>query len=143
MRTYERHRIRAHDRRRVRKGNSAEGFRGAFREPTLHTATLLFRGIYPRRDSSEIGSTQDTCKEPLFSRTRQTAKSDIRREVIGRWEYLNTSSNRPDEGPLSPHDGFLELCALSTSGELTEVDRQKLEGHLQVCPVCREALQQY
>ena len=56
---------------------------------------------------------------------------------------MSTASSRRDEGPLSPHDEFLELCALSTSGELTEVDGRKLEGHLQVCLFCREALQQY
>ena len=42
-----------------------------------------------------------------------------------------------------PHDEFLELCAISTSGELTEEERKRLEEHLAVCPSCREALEQY
>jgi hypothetical protein len=43
----------------------------------------------------------------------------------------------------SPHDEFLALCALSTSGELTEEERTRLQEHLAVCPSCGEALKQY
>jgi hypothetical protein len=42
-----------------------------------------------------------------------------------------------------PHDEFLELCALSTSGELTEEEQTKLDEHLLVCASCREAIKQY
>jgi len=42
-----------------------------------------------------------------------------------------------------PHDEFLELCAVSTSGELTEEEQRRLQEHLAVCPSCREALRQY
>jgi hypothetical protein len=42
-----------------------------------------------------------------------------------------------------PHDEFLELCAVSTSGELTEEEQKRLQDHLAVCPSCREAIQQY
>ena len=42
-----------------------------------------------------------------------------------------------------PHDEFLELCAVSTSGELTEEEHNKLESHLAVCGSCLEALRQY
>ena len=42
-----------------------------------------------------------------------------------------------------PHDEFLELCAVSTSGQLTEEEQKKLQEHLAVCQSCREALQQY
>jgi len=42
-----------------------------------------------------------------------------------------------------PHDEFLELCALSTSGELTEEEQTKLDAHLLVCTTCREAVKQY
>jgi hypothetical protein len=42
-----------------------------------------------------------------------------------------------------PHDEFLELCAVSTSAELTEEEQKRLEEHLAVCPSCREALRQY
>ena len=42
-----------------------------------------------------------------------------------------------------PHDEFLELCAASTSGELTEEEQKRLQKHLAICPSCREALRQY
>ena len=43
----------------------------------------------------------------------------------------------------SPHDEFLELCAVSTSGQLTREEKQRLQEHLAVCPACREAMAQY
>ena len=42
-----------------------------------------------------------------------------------------------------PHDEFLELCAVSTSGQLSEEDQRRLQEHLAVCSSCRDALQQY
>jgi len=42
-----------------------------------------------------------------------------------------------------PHDEFLELCAISTSGQLSEEDQRRLQEHLSVCSSCRSALQQY
>jgi hypothetical protein len=45
--------------------------------------------------------------------------------------------------PTEPHDEFLELCAVSTSGQLTEEEQKRLQEHLAVCQSCREALQQY
>ena len=42
-----------------------------------------------------------------------------------------------------PHDEFLELCAASTTGELSDDERTRLEQHLAVCASCREALRQY
>ena len=44
---------------------------------------------------------------------------------------------------IEPHDEFLELCAVSTSGQLSEEDQRRLREHLAVCSSCREALQQY
>jgi hypothetical protein len=44
---------------------------------------------------------------------------------------------------MGPHDEFLELCAVSTTGELTADEQAKLHAHLAGCPECREALQQY
>jgi hypothetical protein len=46
----------------------------------------------------------------------------------------------PETGP---HDEFLELCAVSTSGELTEEEQTRLQKHLAVCEACRDALSQY
>jgi hypothetical protein len=42
-----------------------------------------------------------------------------------------------------PHQEFLELCALSTTGELTAEERARLEEHLSYCMECREIQQQY
>lgn len=44
---------------------------------------------------------------------------------------------------IEPHDEFLELCAVSTSGQLSEEDQRRLQEHLVGCSSCREALQQY
>ena len=45
--------------------------------------------------------------------------------------------------PSGPHDEFLELCAVSTSGQLSEEEQNRLRAHLAVCPACREALCEY
>ena len=44
---------------------------------------------------------------------------------------------------MQPHDEFLELCAVSTSGELSEQERRKLEAHLAGCAECRQALREF
>jgi hypothetical protein len=45
--------------------------------------------------------------------------------------------------PSGPHDEFVELCAVSTSDQLSQEDQERLREHLAACPSCREALQQY
>ena len=52
---------------------------------------------------------------------------------------------KPGAGALSrsPHDEFLELCALSTSGQLTAEESARLQEHLAICPFCREAVKQF
>jgi hypothetical protein len=42
-----------------------------------------------------------------------------------------------------PHDEFLELCAVSTSGNLSEEEWKKLRNHLAVCLECRQALKEF
>jgi hypothetical protein len=44
---------------------------------------------------------------------------------------------------MSSHDEFLELCAVSTSGQLTAQEQTRLQEHLAGCASCREALKQY
>jgi Putative zinc-finger len=44
---------------------------------------------------------------------------------------------------MRPHEEFLELCALLTSGDLTEEEQQKLREHLAVCAECRQALKEF
>ena len=44
---------------------------------------------------------------------------------------------------MRPHDEFLELCAVSTSGNLSEEEWKKLQNHLAACPECRQALKEF
>jgi hypothetical protein len=45
--------------------------------------------------------------------------------------------------PSGPHDEFLEICAVSTSGQLSQEDQARLREHLAVCGACRDALREY
>jgi hypothetical protein len=42
-----------------------------------------------------------------------------------------------------PHDEFLELCAASFSGELSDEEHKRLQEHLAICPSCRDVHRQY
>jgi predicted nucleic acid-binding Zn-ribbon protein len=42
-----------------------------------------------------------------------------------------------------PHEEFLELSALSTSGELSEQEQKRLQDHVATCPDCRQALREF
>jgi peptidoglycan hydrolase CwlO-like protein len=44
---------------------------------------------------------------------------------------------------MEPHDEFRELCAIATSGELSEHEQRKLRAHLTGCPECRQALKEF
>ena len=48
-----------------------------------------------------------------------------------------------DWSEMEPHDRFLELCAISTSGDLTEEEQKTLQGHLPECPECCQALKEF
>jgi len=45
--------------------------------------------------------------------------------------------------PVSTHDEFRQLCAVATSGWLTDEERIRLEAHLAQCRECRTALREY
>jgi hypothetical protein len=45
--------------------------------------------------------------------------------------------------PPDPHDEFQELCALSTTGELTPEEWARLEQHLSQCAQCRQAQREF
>jgi hypothetical protein len=44
---------------------------------------------------------------------------------------------------MGPHEEYLELCAVSTSGDLTEEEQSKLRTHLAGCAECRQALLEF
>jgi hypothetical protein len=44
---------------------------------------------------------------------------------------------------MGPHEEFLELCALATTGHLTVEERKRLEEHLTSCSACRDAMKQF
>src|SRR5882724_13199059 len=50
------------------------------------------------------------------------------------------SKGWPEPGP---HKRLLELCAISTSGDLTEEEQKDLHAHLAECPDCRQALKEF
>jgi hypothetical protein len=45
--------------------------------------------------------------------------------------------------PSGPHDEFLELCAVSTSGHLSDAEQKRLQEHLAICSECRDALRDF
>src|SRR5882672_654156 len=45
--------------------------------------------------------------------------------------------------PLNTHEEFRQLCALATSGCLTDEEQEQLETHLVQCDGCRRALREY
>jgi hypothetical protein len=53
---------------------------------------------------------------------------------------------KPDDevrlGP-GPHEEFLELCAVLTSGNLSKQEQKKLREHLAICSECSEAMKQF
>lgn len=44
---------------------------------------------------------------------------------------------------MHSHEEYLELCAASTTGELSGEEQDKLEKHLVICASCRRAKQEY
>jgi hypothetical protein len=44
---------------------------------------------------------------------------------------------------MGPHEEYLELCAVSTSGDLNEIEQKKLQAHLAGCAECRQALREF
>ena len=55
----------------------------------------------------------------------------------------NGSSHGAWTLPRDPHQEFRELCALSTTGELTAEELNRLTEHLAGCHACRKAKEQY
>ena len=58
-------------------------------------------------------------------------------------ESRQEDSGNGARSEMRPHDEFLELCGISTTGELTEGERLKLDVHLRTCAECRETLREF
>ncbi len=59
---------------------------------------------------------------------------------------MRNNRHNPEDTARSksrPHEEFLELCALSTSGELSVEERKNLQTHLAACADCRQALKEF
>jgi len=58
---------------------------------------------------------------------------------------VNSSGEKEgrERSERGPHEEFLELCAVSTSGDLSEEERVKLQVHLSGCDECRRALKEF
>jgi putative zinc finger protein len=44
---------------------------------------------------------------------------------------------------MRPHEHFLELCAISTTGELSADEQRQLQEHVATCSECRRALEEF
>jgi hypothetical protein len=57
----------------------------------------------------------------------------------------NSSGERGagERSEMGAHEEFLELCAVSTSGDLSEEEQKKLRAHLAGCAECRQALTEF
>jgi predicted nucleic acid-binding Zn-ribbon protein len=59
---------------------------------------------------------------------------------------MTSGEGRPGEPVrprVEPHEEFLELCALSTSGGLSLEEQKRLQDHLGTCSGCREAMKEF
>jgi hypothetical protein len=66
--------------------------------------------------------------------------------MCGRWNVVVNSKKETNGGAypnMQPHDEFLELCAVSTSGDLSQEEQNKLNAHLAGCAECRQALKEF
>src|ERR1700757_1680248 len=87
----------------------------------------------------------------LFSRF--TSTSTYFRKSSGRGKSSARSGHsmvegkgKPEEDPrpgAGPHEEFLELCAVATSGNLTEEEKKKLNKHLATCAECQKAAKEF
>jgi hypothetical protein len=55
----------------------------------------------------------------------------------------NTSSMEGSMPPYDPHEECRELCAVSTTGELSKGERARLDEHLAHCQHCRQFMREY
>jgi hypothetical protein len=64
-------------------------------------------------------------------------------ELLSRMRNSDRDRDPGKPSEMEPHEGFLELCALSTSGDLTSDEQEKLRAHLVQCAECRQAIKEF
>lgn len=52
-------------------------------------------------------------------------------------------NSKPNPSPSTDHEHYVELCALATSGTLSEMEWQELKAHLAHCRGCSKLVQEY
>ncbi len=110
------------------------------------TIELFFlRGIRPQGDSRADRAVSSQRQKSLLSRAGTAAQVRSPGKIAVKVSELghNGSSQGAWMLPQDPHEEFRELCALSTTGELTAEEWTRLSEHLAHCGGCREAKQQY
>ena len=63
--------------------------------------------------------------------------------LLGRMKNNDGDREAGKWSEMESHDQFLELCALSTSGDLSKEEQDKLFEHLAQCGECRQALKEF
>jgi hypothetical protein len=63
--------------------------------------------------------------------------------MLGGMANRSEDNAKRGRSEIGPHEEFLELCAVSTSGDLTEEEQEKLRAHLSECSECRQALREF
>ena len=65
-------------------------------------------------------------------------------QAVSSEDSMLDGNENPDDAVRSDaHEEFLELCAVATSGSLSEEERKRLAEHVAVCPECRKAMKEF
>src|SRR5579862_3034234 len=59
---------------------------------------------------------------------------------------MRETSGNGNEGKWSdvrPHEAFVEMCAIATTGELSVEEERQLREHIAECAECREAVSEF
>jgi hypothetical protein len=105
----------------------------------------FFEGVRSQRNCPTYRAAPLQRQKLLLSRVGTDAQIRFRRQVAVKMSEMghNGSSHGVWTMQGDPHQEFQELCALSTTGELTAEEWARLTEHLADCAVCREAKRQY
>jgi len=98
----------------------------------------FYEGIRWQKLARNSGSPREMCGITTIGGSKNSASKCAKANCrIANW--YGTYWGSPDEevwSAMGSHEEFRELCAVSTSGDLTEEEKTKLQKHLAVCPEC-------